>query len=242
MPRGQPDYGAYQAKRVTATLADMGDLAVRLGSIVEYDRRGDIVYLDDFEDTIFKWNGVATGIGYVRLDSTHVKSGSQAVILYTDAAIGNIATLSKRFTRLGTERLGIEIRFSEMNPGCDFYFLISYWDGTLGYRARLWYDQSTQNLYVESIPAVGWVLVANVGRLRIGENLWYPVKLVVDFINHQYIRVLYSDVEYTLPPIALPTFGDVGGVWLMAHFQLINIVAANHNAWVDDFILTQNEP
>ena len=242
MPRGQPDFGMYQQKTVGATLSDMGDLAVRLGSIVEYDRRGDIVSLDDFENTILKWTDAATGVGYVILDSTTAKSGSQAINLHTDVGGAATATLAKRLTRLGVPRLGIEISFSDMDLGCDFYFTISYWDGVTGYRARLWFDQSTHNLYVEGLPAIGWVLVANVGFLRRGEYLWYPVKLVVDFVNHYYVRVLYSDTEYSVATIALPTFGDAGGSYILAQFQLLNVVAANHNVWVDDFILTQNEP
>ncbi|GAI49683.1 unnamed protein product, partial [marine sediment metagenome] len=70
MSRGQPDYGSSAVKEVAGTLADMGELAARLSSIVEYDRRGDVVYLDDFEEPVLKWSPLAAGAGYIRLDNT----------------------------------------------------------------------------------------------------------------------------------------------------------------------------
>lgn len=242
MPRGQPDFGAYQQKVVGGTLADMGELAVRLSSIVGYDRRGDVVDLDDFEDTILTWNTPATGIGYVRLDSTHSKSGSQAVQLHTDVGGVAQAEIAKYFSRFGVERLGVEFSFSEMPVGCDFLMGISRWNGVLGYRAVLWFDQTTTTLFIQGIPAVGWVPVVNFGFLRTGEQLWYPIKVVADFVNNLYVRVLFGDTEYDMSTIALPTYGDAGGNYTLAVFTLVNTVGANHDIWVDDFILTQNEP
>lgn len=242
MARGQPDYGAYQRKSTGATLADMGDLAVRLGSIVEYDRRGDIVALDNFEGTVLKWNTPVIGVGTVALDATVMKSGSQAVKLHTDVAGDATSDLVKYFTALGVMRLGAEISFSDLTDGSDIFFGLSYWNGTSGYRAQLWFQHSSANLYAEGPVSGVWTLVANVGLIRTGETLWYPMKLVVDFVNHFYLRVLFSGAEYPIPTLALPTYGSVGGVYILSLFRLQNVVATNHNVWVDDFILTQNEP
>ncbi|GAH95398.1 unnamed protein product, partial [marine sediment metagenome] len=40
--RGQPDYAALAPKEIAASISDMGEVAARLGSIVTYDKRGDV--------------------------------------------------------------------------------------------------------------------------------------------------------------------------------------------------------
>ena len=65
MPRGAPDYRQYLLKETP------------LGT---YDRRGDVVDHDDFEETVLKWTLVPVIAGSTAvLDSTSCQSGSQAV-------------------------------------------------------------------------------------------------------------------------------------------------------------------
>jgi len=242
MPRGQPDYGQYQQKVVGGTLSDMADLAVRLGSIVEYDRRGDIVFLDDFEELILKWATPVIGAGYVRLDSTTAKSGSQSVKLYTD--VGGVATAAmvKRFVVLGVMRVGIEISFSDLTDDADFIFHTTYWDGTTAWRSRLWWDYSARTFYIFDEIRDYWVAVVNYGSLRRGEYVFYPIKLVLDFVNHRYVRVMLAGTEYDLSAYTIQPIASAGGIYLLTAFTIINTAAVNNQCWVDDFILTMNEP
>lgn len=242
MPRGQPDYGMYSVKEVGGSLADMADLAVRLGSIVEYDRRGDIIFLDDFEELILKWNTPVTGVGYVRLDSTIAKSGSQSVKLYTDAGGADTAALAKYFVVLGVLRVGIEISLSDLTDDADFIFHMTYWDGTTSWRARLWFDHSATTFYVFDEIRDDWVEVVNYGSLRRGAKLFFPIKLVMDFVNHTYLRVMIGGSEYDLSAYTFQPIGGAGGIYLLTQFTLLNTAAVNNQCWVDDFILTMNEP
>lgn len=242
MARGQPDYGAYQAKRVGATLADMGDLAVRLGSIVEYDRRGDIVALDDFENTVLKWTGFGPAGAAMVLDSTNVKSGSQSVMLTTGPLLGSNSQMRKSFVILGTLQVGIEISLCDLAVGHDFFFSIAYWDGTAGRRARVWYDNSLDSFYVEDGVIGNWTLIANVGVMRRTEHLFYPIKLVADFTTNLYKRFLYASTEHNLSTVVIPPFPLAGGEYFLVTIECVNDVAVSDDAWVDDFILTQNEP
>ena len=56
MPRGQADFGQYAVKEVSASISDMGEVAARLGSIDIYDKRGDVVFFDNFEGAFLRWN------------------------------------------------------------------------------------------------------------------------------------------------------------------------------------------
>jgi len=242
MARGTWDYGVYQTKRVGATLADMADLAVRMGSIVEYDRRGDIVSLDDFENTIIKWVGFIVGAGAIALDSTTAKSGSQSLKITTGVLGGNRTIIRKSLITLGTLKVGAEISLCSLQAGCDFYLAILYWDGTIGRRANIWYDHSLTTFFVEDTVAGNWTFVANVGAMRAGEHLFYPMKLVADFTTNLYARFLFGGAEHPIDTIVIPPIVLAGAPYFRADIEVRNILAASEDAWVDDFIFTQNEP
>lgn len=242
MVRGQPDFGAYQRKTVGATLADMGDLAVRLGSIVDFDRRGDIVYLDDFEDTILKWSQLGDAGGSAVLDSATAKSGSQSVKFTTGAFLNDNWTMTKSFVILGTLRVGIEISLCDLGPNCDLTFSIAYWDGAAGRQARIWFDRSASTFYIEDAVVGNWTLITTIGTMRVGEHLFYPIKLVADFTTNLHERFLFGGAEYDLSAIAIPPVALAGGEYFRARLNFNAAAAAIQNAWVDDFILTQNEP
>jgi len=220
----------------------MGDLAVRLGSIVEYDRRGDIVALDDFEDTILKWSLLSSPGGSAVLDSTVAKSGSQSVKIISGNVIGRLSNIHKSFIFQGAPQIGIEVSLCDPSNGADFYFHISHWDGVNGQRAQVWYDRSVGLLYAE-YPVIGaWTPIANIGILRRNEHLFYPIKLVVDFSTGFYKRLLFSDTEHDLSTIAIPPIGLAGADYLSAQIMCVSAIAAEQTLWVDNFILTQNEP
>ncbi|GAI56753.1 unnamed protein product, partial [marine sediment metagenome] len=76
MAHGQPDFGMYQIAKTIYRLADMGELAVRLGSIVTHDRRGDVIWMDNFDSGIAKWYQFASDDdGLVEWSAERSRSG-----------------------------------------------------------------------------------------------------------------------------------------------------------------------
>ena len=61
MAHGHPDYGGAAPLATVYTLQDLAELAARLGSIDVFDRRGNVLLLDDFESGIKKWLFGGTG-------------------------------------------------------------------------------------------------------------------------------------------------------------------------------------
>ena len=55
MTHGVQDFGASSGQNSTYGLTDLGELAVRLGSPVSFDRRGDVVMMETFEDGLDAW-------------------------------------------------------------------------------------------------------------------------------------------------------------------------------------------
>ncbi|KKN00279.1 hypothetical protein LCGC14_1139400 [marine sediment metagenome] len=66
MARGAPDFGAVAPRELTATVQDLGELAVRLGSPVIFDRRGTVVAI--IGATTMAWHGGTVNGASARID------------------------------------------------------------------------------------------------------------------------------------------------------------------------------
>jgi len=64
MAHGTPDWGVTASKKTIYSLHDMGELAVRLGSIVSFDRRGDVIFSDSFQNGLGKVYASGVGAGF----------------------------------------------------------------------------------------------------------------------------------------------------------------------------------
>lgn len=241
--RGQPDYGAYAAKEVTASISDMGEVAARLGSIVVYDKRGDVVHFDNFEDAILKWHTIVTdALCYTRFDSTHVRSGSQAVKLHTRALNGYLAGLVKAAPILVSKRVGVEISFSNISYNCFFSLELYFYDGALLHYGEVKIYPFTGKVYIWDKTETDRE-IADLGKHLVYAHFYNTIKLVVDFKEDKFMRLLYNLNEYDLS--AYETFTEEAADVETQYLVRVRIQATSNDendGWVDDFIFTQAEP
>jgi hypothetical protein len=238
---GQPDFGMYAKKTTTYSLSDMAELAVRLGSIDSFDRRGDVVCLDDFETAVLKWS-VSTHDGEsAGVDTTYPKSGNQDCKLALVDQAGSFVIMNKGFTLLPSSRIGAEISFAVPDSNTYFYLTLYLEDGTKLHTSKIKvdFDGGTLSYYGsdgnEHIFATGLKFTSEA-------YAFHTIKVVVDFSTDKYVRCLYAGVEYDLSTYSLYTAGHVVAPYIYASIQLQPRVQAVAYIYIDDFILTQNEP
>ena len=88
MAHGTPDWGVTAGAVTTYQVTDLGELAVRLGSPISHDRRGDVIWWDDFECTLNKWQTVANGAGSsVALSDARARNGRYSALLISGSAV-----------------------------------------------------------------------------------------------------------------------------------------------------------
>lgn len=242
MPRGGPDYGMYAVKSVGAGLADIGELAARLGSIVTYDRRGTIVDFDDFEGPVLR---IGTGIthvdDYVRHDSLHVKSGSQSLKLHAADSGGAKPTTATYRAVTGNLRTGFEISFSNLSTTCDLQGHIISYTGTERITAEFTIDPT--NLELKLLIGSGlYQKIADLYTFKIAEHAFETIKMVVDFNTRYHVRLLLGPTEYDISTIPLWAYAATAAPTLRAGFYLPTHDSVGGDVWLDDFILTQEEP
>lgn len=241
MAHGQPDFGVYAQKATVYASPDAGELAARLGSIVTYDRRGDVILLDDFESPVLKWQTTVAGVGYVRLDNSNVKSFSQALRLHSAAAAGPSTAIYKTLFTLISRRLGLELHLSKLANTYYIFTHIYHYDGTNRLTATVGLYIAAGELRVTTTGGAETVLAT--GLTFPSEDFCFiPLKIVADFSTGMYVRVLFGNIEYdasTIPlwsSVADGVARDVIGTYLTNDFT-----ATDADLWVEDIILTQDE-
>lgn len=242
MPRGQPDFGAYAVKEVTASLSDMAELAARLGSIVTYDRRGEVVDFDDFESPKLIWSKSAGEETSVFVHSTSVaRSGVQSIKLTTgDEDEAHIAAY-RTYGILTSKVLGIEVAARISLRRCYLQVKITYYSGARQYTCECRLDLENHILAVYNDSAA-YEEVADVGLLTGISGGWGNLKLVADFDTGKYKRVMFQNTEYDISDITIRSIENPAAPYVTAWLQLKNPAALGNTIWLDNYILTQAEP
>lgn len=241
MPLDHPDYGAHETAVAYPLMLDLGELAVRLGSIDIFDRRGTVICLDDFESPQLKWYPSTIMDGAVILDTTYPKSGSQNVKLSTGAVATGSGQIDRGFVPLQSMRIGSEISFYAPSTLTTFHCAIVNYDGVNYAIAEIKFDFATKkvyyldenNAYVEKAELLGFISRA---------TIYHPVKLVVDLDDLEYVRLIYGDTEYDLSDISLYSVADTTLPYFLARYRCVYASGAGSSIYLDDFILTMDEP
>ncbi|KKM13586.1 hypothetical protein LCGC14_1714710 [marine sediment metagenome] len=241
MSRGQPDFGMYAPQAYGASLSDMAELAVRLGSINIFDRRGKVFDLDDCEATLLKWVVATVGNGAAAFDNTSPKSGGQCIKMTSgDGALDGVS-MAKAFSLFDAKRLGFEFSFALPSSHVSLTIIIDNYDATSHYKAEIKIDFNAQTLsYLDSSNA--FVELATPDPFTAKAFIHYPFKLVADFDTGYYVRLLFLGVEYDLSEYALYTSGASWRPNTEFKLELARKAAPGGNIYLDDFIFTEDEP
>ncbi len=249
MPRGQPDFGMYAVKEVSASISDMGEVAARLGSINIYDKRGDVVEFDSFEDPVLKWLISKTALSDGRLINNNARSGSQSIYLEAGAGVGENVKLDRSVSIVGSKRLGMEISFSRFGhpaagaKGARFTLEQTRFDGVAAQNVRVKIEHSaTGNILYIFNSDEAWQEIINLGVTCDILFLFETIKLVVDYAAGKYVRLLYTTNEYDLSDIEIYSEADDDPPVIKTSIYLENEVANLVRIWIEDWILTQAEP
>lgn len=242
MAHGQPDYGMYSLAQTIYKLTDMGELAARLGSIDTFDRRGDVVWFDDFEAAVLRWI-VASSVGSPDpiLSTTQQWMGVQSVYYATVAGAGEYSEIQRNFPliRLGKVGLEIWVNLAILTPG---YFMIrlNILDGTNFAYCEIRLDSQARTASI--VTPLGTIVIATTCFPAFPTRCWMPVKVVVDMDTDLYTRLLIGNREYNISAHALVPGGLTTDSYMNVHLWLEGGAVGAMSGYTDTFILTQNEP
>lgn len=242
MSHGHPDYGLEAAKQTIHAVTDYGELAAMLGSIATFDRRGDVIFLDDFEENIHKWDRTLEGDGArIGLSSTTARNGGLCCKITTGDTTGDTEQMSRYLSYPVLSKMGLEISMALHSFASPVIMQLHTDDGTTWTVGGLRYYPNTDTLQYLDSGGV-YQTITNTLALYLDVHCFHTFKLVIDLVNGRYTRAIVGPHAYDLS--AYPLFT---GAFLVHNFLGINIIAearrdGNEDMYVEDVIITQNEP
>ncbi|KKL16409.1 hypothetical protein LCGC14_2495880 [marine sediment metagenome] len=242
MPRDLPDWHTLSAQSSVYEVTDLGELAVRLGSIVTFDRRGDVIWIDGFEDGKDKWVTVTSGSGSaVDAATDRSRNGQNSVRLTPGTDLSKLATLRHDHAIPVFSLLGAEFSFSILLTVADLKLSMRTTDGAQVRTFAIRWRKTEKDLQYLDDNNI-WVTFATDVVMSAGGSLFHTVKLVIDAVNGFYVRAIINDNEYSLVDIAPNTNPSAVAPFLRLDITDTGTGGGTERAWIDDVILTQNEP
>lgn len=242
MAHGTADWWGSEPTSTVHQIQDVGELAVRLGSPVTFDRRGNVMFQTSFESGLTGMWTLVGGTGAdVQLSISTAWQGAYSVkvIKGSDGALS--AEIGKEVRPLVASKVGLEFswvsQFNDQQPQA----WLKYYDGTNLYTFRVRYDEATNVLqYLDSSSV--WQNIAT--GIDLPASLWSfsTIKLVVDLDAKEYLRVILNETEHDISGITAPSAASGLAPSLKCLAHNTGAGADNHYIYVDNFIITQNEP
>jgi len=241
MTHGAPDYSNIQKTGLIYRLDDMAELAARLGSVVTYDRRGDVLWVETFEhglsgvitDTV----GVGSAAGLSALQSEYPPFSCYLTAGTTNPSYARVSHNIPTPLSLG---IGVVVSVNFYTGNDQLRLTISFYDGTYWYIATLRVDITAQEIYYYDADG-DWVLAAsNIGDL-ITYSIFHHIKLIVNLSTLCYVRLHIDDKVYLLTDIPIRRQA-------LTSAKVISIIVVNYNTtgidtpfYVDNIIVTTSE-
>lgn len=205
----RPDWSKYLPGSERHSLEDMSELAARLWSPSVYDRRGEVVWMNNFADGLSQWRPVEGGDeDSVILSADYPNRGHYCAKLIT-GTVGIIAAGIYAYVYPPVlNKWGLEVGFAIGQAFSSFTIDMGYYDGTYAYRGYALIDGGNDllKLYDENGDLQ---TIAEVEVLHSLFGLYHVLKLVIDTEDGTYERILLDSNEYDVSAYSLyPTLSS----------------------------------
>lgn len=218
------------------------ELAARLGSVVQHDRRGQVISATDFSNGYGVWRTTASGDdATIELDPTAFRSGGYSIKCTGIEPNADDVTLFTRMPVLPLATAGLSVFFSIPENLLNVRLTIQYDDATTRVQGIFLYTIADETLDVYH-GTTGWSEVASGVTINNNAHSFNYMKLVIDGDEDSYLRVMFNDIEEALTTYPLQSLATAG----YAHLYLS--VLANMRAgeadviYLDCPVVTINEP
>lgn len=242
MVHGTPDYGGSAPKITTYKLDDQAELAARLGSIVSYDRRGEVLWLQDFTEGGQPFQVAGFGIGgdgY--LSCAGALSGGICLCLQTDVLPGDYERVYQHAYYQVEGGIGQEIWFTVAANLRDVRMRVIMYSGVRSYDYQVRYRQITGELSVQD-DSGAWPVIGVLGPLDTLYGSYHPFKMVFNTLTHRYVRVMLVDKVFPVSGIGCFEAGIVSAKSMVSMIYVTAEAAGGCAVNLDNWIMTQNEP
>ena len=242
MTHGHPDYGIGAPVGTIYPILDVGELAARLGSPVTFDRRGNVMWYDDFEHGPNKWATSLMGAGgSVAITNEKARTGAVSCKLITGNATDDYAHIIHREPYPVLSKLGLEFSLLTAEEKAVLYFILDIYTGTYRHSAGIKLELETHTWYYRKSTGA-WVALPTTAKLTQSSYTFHTVKLVIDTLTRYYMRFIGDNVSYDMSALNYRYVADNTDPLIKVQISFYPTEDASKTIYYDDVIITQNEP
>ena len=235
------DYAGKYRQEIVYGSIDNAELSARQGINSFFDRRGNIVWYDDFEAAAAqKWKSGGIGGGGAALSTERAWMGNQSMKVTTNNVDTSYWTLSKYYSLPMERQMGAEVMFHISAEEPYILMVLSGYTGTHLNRAELMYDHEQVKLFYRD-AADNWIELTVVDGISPTLEQWVPMKLVVDWDIGEYLRIFFGGTIYDMTGIPYYTFPSAITQKVITQLQVGTTADVAAIVYFDNFIFTQNE-
>ena len=242
MAHGHEDYGPGAPTSTVYAVLDMAELAARLGSINVFDRRGNVLFLEDFNGSLAKCFHGTTGTGAsVSISNAKARFGNFSCRLVTGDATDNEAYVGAYLSFPVFSKLGFEFSWCPQSWLRDIELDMYVYDGAKYWRPTVrwhedndsWQYRDDSNVFVTLTPPVLYAREAYTFNFA---------KLVVDLDAKEYVRLIANNQSWDLTGKGIYSDANTNAPRLVFYISIYTRADHNCTTYLGHMIVTQNEP
>lgn len=232
----------YDFRMESVESINLAELAARLGSVVTYDRRGDVLWIEDFENGVARVESSVSGTGAsVVWSSEHVIRGGFSCKLTAGSDASRYAQVKGYLPFPALSRLGYEAATSIDANMESTEAYINLYTGTYLMQWGFRFTTATTNVELISMGGV-WATIYTGSLPYYSDYLFNLSKLVIDTNAATYERMVTGPITMPLTDIPCNVSLDATDMHLELIYKMIGTAATNSVCHIDSIIMTQNEP
>jgi len=237
-----PDFSKYLPGSTRFSLQDMGELAARLGSPMTFDRRGEVVFMDDGSLGLAPWGSGWDGAGgAVEVTCYAGASSPYSIMLTPGTTLDKWARITHYATPKDVSRMGLEATLSFDSLFDEHRLYLRWYGGDFTNYSVLSLNAADQTLDLLNELNV-MVPVADIPVSFWAGTLHHTIKFVVDFSVQRYIRAVYDDLEIDLTGFQYLRAAAINKQGSYIELRQIGDGINPGQCFVGSVILTSNEP
>jgi hypothetical protein len=242
MPHGHKDYGPTSSVSTVYAVLDMAELAARLRSVDTFDRRGNVLFLEDFQGDLAKLQtGTSGSGGSVSISAARARFGSFSCKMTTGDSTGNKAFVAPYLPYQVLSKIGVEFSWCPQSWLSKMELLVTHYTGSAYYQFYIRWNYTNDSWeYQDSAGA--WQTLSPTALYARDVYTFNFTKLVMDLETDQYVRLVANEHTYDLADIAAWTDASSTVPSIIVEVTAYTRADNSCTVYLGHLLVTQNEP
>lgn len=209
------------------------------------DRKGVIVFQDDYESPTLKFITDIIGAGTVARSTDTAYSDDFSLKMVTGANPGDHSDAKYFHTDFHGQKVGIQVQFASASDPYDITMLIQYSDGTNVYGGNVFVTTST-SLNISEFYLIDEsgtpILLKTDNNVTSAITAWNSMKLVIDISTKKFVSSIINGTKIDLSVFNLAIVPAISTKFIQTFVGVIGASAGSVAiAYLDNYIFSEDE-